>query len=199
MTDTASGTAGFATRAIHHGYDPAANEGALTPPLHLTSTFAFETAEQGGEMFAGTRAGHVYTRISNPTLDLLKRRMADLEGAEAGLATASGMGAISSVLWTLLRAGDEVIVDKTLYGCTFAYLRHGLSKFGVTVTHVDLSTPENLRAAIGPQTRVVYFETRRIPTCGWSTSPPSPPSPMSTAPPKTAPRWWSTTPMRRRC
>lgn len=152
-------TAGFATRAIHHGYDPQSEQGALTPPLHLTSTFAFESAEAGGEMFAGTRKGHIYSRISNPTLDLLERRVADLEGAEAGLATASGMGAITSVLWTFLTPGDEVIVDKTLYGCTFAFMRHGLSRFGVTITHVDLSDPANLVPALNDKTKLVYFET----------------------------------------
>ncbi len=154
-----SNSQGFATRAIHLGYDPLDHEGALTPPLHLTSTFAFESAEAGGALFAGERAGHVYSRISNPTLDLLERRAASLEGAEAGLALASGMGAITAVLWTLLAPGDEVIVDKTLYGCTFAFMHHGLRKFGITVTHVDMTEPENLRAAMSDRTRVVYFET----------------------------------------
>lgn len=152
-------TPGFATRAIHLGYDPMDHDGALTPPLHLTSTFAFETAEAGGEIFSGEREGHVYSRISNPTLDLLERRIASLEGAEAGLALASGMGAITSVLWTLLSPGDEVIVDKTLYGCTFAFMHHGLRKFGITITHVDLTDPANLSAAMSDKTRVVYFET----------------------------------------
>jgi methionine-gamma-lyase len=150
---------GFATRAIHHAYDPQHNDGALTPPLHLTSIFAFETAEAGGEMFAGERQGHIYSRISNPTCDLLERRIATLEGAEAGLALSSGMGAITAVLWTLLSPGDEVIVDKTLYGCTFAFMRHGLAKWGVKITHVDMTDPANLRSAISGQTRVVYFET----------------------------------------
>ncbi|MCU9840440.1 methionine gamma-lyase [Ruegeria sp. WL0004] len=150
---------GFASRAIHHAYDPLDHEGALTPPLHLTSTFAFETAEAGGEMFAGERQGHIYSRISNPTLDLLEQRIATLEGAEAGLALSSGMGAITAVLWTLLSPGDEVIVDKTLYGCTFSYMRHGLAKWGVTITHVDLTDPENLKTAISDKTRAVYFET----------------------------------------
>lgn len=149
----------FSTRAIHHGYNPMDNEGALTPPLHLTSTFAFDSAEAGGEMFAGERPGHIYSRISNPTLDLLERRIAVLEGAEAGLALASGMGAITAALWTLLAPGDEIIVDKTLYGCTFAFMRHGLAKFGITVTHVDLTVPENLTAAMSNRTKVVYFET----------------------------------------
>lgn len=151
--------ASFATRAIHHAYDPMQNEGALTPPLHLTSTFAFETAEAGGEMFAGERQGYIYSRISNPTCDLLERRIATLEGAEAGLALASGMGAITAVLWTLLSPGDEVIVDKTLYGCTFAFMQHGLAKWGITITHIDMTDPENLRVAISDKTRVVYFET----------------------------------------
>ncbi len=128
---------GFASRAIHHGYDPLSHEGALTPPLHLTSTYAFESAQAGGEMFAGEREGHIYSRISNPTCTLLEERMAVLEGAEAGLALSSGMGAITSVLWTLLSPGDEIITDETLYGCTFAYMRHGLTKFGIEVRHVD--------------------------------------------------------------
>ena len=152
-------TQGFATRAIHLGYDPKDNQGALTPPLHLASTFAFETAEAGAEIFAGEREGYFYSRISNPTLDLLEQRMASLEGAEAGLALASGMGAITATLWTLLSPGDELIVDKTLYGCTFAFMNHGLAKFGITVTHVDLSNPQNLAEVISDKTRVVYFET----------------------------------------
>jgi len=150
---------GFATRAIHHAYEPLENGGALTPPLHLTSTFAFETAEAGGEMFSGDRQGHIYSRISNPTCELLETRIATLEGAEAGLALSSGMGAITAVLWTLLSPGDEVIVDQTLYGCTFAFMHHGLAKWGVTITHVDMTDPENLRNALSERTRVVYFET----------------------------------------
>ena len=149
----------FATRAIHHGYDPQKYEGSLVPPLHMTSTFVFETAEAGGEMFAGEREGHVYTRISNPTLDLLEKRMAVLEGAEAGLAAASGIGAISATLWTFLAAGDEIIVDKTIYGCTFSFLHHGLAKFGVTITHIDMTDLDALKRAISSKTKIVYFET----------------------------------------
>ncbi|WP_224814183.1 methionine gamma-lyase [Hasllibacter sp. MH4015] len=149
----------FSTVAIHHGYDPMDHEGALTPPLHLTSTFAFETAEAGGEMFEGARAGHIYSRISNPTTALLERRIAALEGAEAGLALASGMGAISAAMWTLLSPGDEVILDKTLYGCTFSFMQHGLAKFGIELTHIDLTRAENLEAAISRKTKLVYFET----------------------------------------
>lgn len=152
-------TPGFSTRAIHFGYDPMSADGALTPPLHLTSTFAFETAEQGGARFAGEASGHIYTRISNPTTDLLEQRMASLEGGEAAVAMASGMGAITSVLWSFLRAGDELITDKTLYGCTFSFFQHGLSRFGVKVRHVDLTNPLALETAMSDNTKVVYFET----------------------------------------
>ena len=138
---------GFATRAIHHGYD------------HLTSTFAFESAEQGAARFALEAPGHVYSRISNPTLDLLEQRMAVLENAEAGVALASGMGAITSVLWTFLSPGDELVTDKTLYGCTYAFLQHGLAKWGVKITHVDMSDLSAVQSAIGQATKLVYFET----------------------------------------
>ncbi|WP_369025557.1 methionine gamma-lyase [Qipengyuania sp. RANM35] len=150
---------GFTSRAIHHGYDPAENMGALTPPMHMASTFAFESAEQGGAIFAGEQAGYFYSRISNPTLDLLEQRIATLEGAEAGVATASGMGAITAVMWTLLAAGDEIVTDRTLYGCTFAFFRHGLAKFGIKVTHVDLTDPPALEAAMSDRVKLVYFET----------------------------------------
>ena len=150
---------GFSSRAIHHGYDPAENQGALTPPMHLASTFAFESAEQGGAIFAGEEPGYFYSRIGNPTVDLLEQRLAVLEGAEAGVAAASGMGAITAVMWSLLEAGDEIVTDKTLYGCTFAFFRHGLAKFGVKVTHVDLTDPEALEAAMHGGVKVVYFET----------------------------------------
>ncbi|MEQ9814412.1 MAG: methionine gamma-lyase [Azospirillaceae bacterium] len=150
---------GFATRAIHHAYDPAEHKGALVPPVYGSATFAFDSAEHGAELFGGRAPGYIYTRIANPTLDLLEQRLAALEGGEAGLATSSGMGAITSVFWTLVRPGDEIIVDKTLYGCTFAFFQHGLARFGVTVTHVDLTVPANLECAISGRTRVVYFET----------------------------------------
>ncbi|WP_262696223.1 methionine gamma-lyase [Kordiimonas aquimaris] len=150
---------GFATRAIHHGHDASTHHGALNPPVYMTSTFAFQSVEQGGEMFAGEREGHFYTRISNPTLSLLETRLADLEGGEAALATASGMGAICAAIWTLIAPGDEIITDGTLYGCTFSFFRESLQKFGITITHVDLTEEGALEKAISDKTKVVYFET----------------------------------------
>jgi methionine-gamma-lyase len=150
---------GFATRAIHLGYDAYAGPGALNPPLYLSSTYTFPTTADGSARFAGDQEGFVYSRVGNPTTALLETRLASLEGGEACVVTASGQGATTSLLWTLLAAGDEVIADKTLYGCTFAFLNHGLSKFGVKVAHVDLSDPANLEAALTPATKVVFFES----------------------------------------
>jgi methionine-gamma-lyase len=150
---------GFATRAIHHGYDPLDHQGALVPPIHVSATFAFPTTDYGMRIFTGEQAGYTYTRIANPTLALLEARLASLEGGAAAVVFGSGMGAITATLWTLLSAGDEVLVDTTLYGCTFALLHHGMSRFGVTVRHIDMSDPAHVEAAISPRTRLVYFES----------------------------------------
>ncbi|PHS23870.1 MAG: methionine gamma-lyase [Robiginitomaculum sp.] len=158
MADQTSKT-GFATRAIHgleHARQP---EGALNPPLYLSSTFTFDRVEEGAAMFAGERPGHFYSRVSNPTLSALEERFAALEEAESSLCFASGMGAITSVFWTFLSAGDEVIADKTLYGCTFAFLHHGLSRFGVKVIHVDMTDPAAVAAVLSEKTKIVYFES----------------------------------------
>ncbi|MFJ2446729.1 methionine gamma-lyase [Pseudomonas sp. NPDC087626] len=162
--DNKNNELGFSTRAIHHGYNPLDHQGALIPPIYLTSTFTFPTAEYGAGCFAGEQPGHFYTRISNPTLALLESRMATLENGEAAVAFSSGMGAIAATLWTLLRPADEIIVDRTLYGCTFALLHHGIGEFGVKVRHVDLSNLSELRAAISPATRMIYCETPANPT-----------------------------------
>jgi methionine-gamma-lyase len=150
---------GFATRSIHVGYDDSEAKGALNPPVYMSSTFTFNDTNEGGARFSGETGGHFYSRISNPTLEVLEKRFADLEEAEAGLCFASGMGAITSVLWTFLSAGDEIITDETLYGCTFAFIHHGLSRFGIKVTSIDMSDPEQLSAAISDNTKIVYFES----------------------------------------
>ncbi|WP_449256990.1 trans-sulfuration enzyme family protein [Bosea sp. (in: a-proteobacteria)] len=152
-------TQGFSTRAIHLGYDPAAHEGALTPPIFMTSTYAFESAEQGAEIFRGERAGYVYGRSKNPTQTILEERMASLEGAEAGMTAASGMAAIASVVLTLLSPGDEVVIDHTLYGNTYALFTQGLAKLGIVARPADFTRLEALEAEIGARTKLVFFET----------------------------------------
>lgn len=149
----------LATRAIHSGYDPMRYEGALSTPVFLTSTFAFPSAASGGRRFAGDEDGYIYTRLGNPTSRVLEDRLADLEGAEAGLATASGMGAIASLVWGLTEAGDEIVADTTLYGGTFALFHGGLRRFGVNVRFVDMTDPAALASALTPRTKLVFLET----------------------------------------
>ena len=154
---------GFATRQIHAGHMENA-AGSLCAPIYQTSTFAFSTVQQGGARFAGEEGGYIYTRLGNPTLGAVEEKLASLEGGEAAMAAASGMGAISSALWTSVVAGDEIVADETLYGCTYALLNHGMTKFGVKVTLTDLSDIENLKKNLTDKTRVVYFETPCNPT-----------------------------------
>lgn len=149
----------FATRAVHAGYDSAANKGSLNPPIYMTSTYAFDSVEQGAGRFAGEQQGHFYSRISNPTQEILEIRLANLEEAEAALATASGMGAITATLWTLVAPGDQILVDETLYGCTFSFMEHGLKKFGVDICYADFTDHADVKAKLTDKTKVVYFET----------------------------------------
>ena len=150
---------GFGTKAIHAGNVRDQQYGALTTPIYQSSTFMFDSCEQGGRRFAGAENGYIYTRLGNPTTSVLENKVAALEGGEACLATASGMGAISSCLWTIASAGKHIIADGTLYGCTFALLNHGISRYGVDVDFIDTSDLEALRAHLRPNTVAVYLET----------------------------------------
>ena len=150
--------AGFGTVSIHGGSckNP---YGTLAVPIFQTSTFVFDSAEQGGKRFALEEPGYIYSRLGNPTTTVLEDKIAQLEHGEAAVATSSGMGAISSVMWTILKAGDHIISDKTLYGCTFAFFNHGLSRFGIEVSFVDTADAEAVKKAMKPNTRAVYLET----------------------------------------
>lgn len=149
---------GFATRQIHAGHMK--NQfGALATPIYQTSTFVFESAEQGGRRFSLEEDGYIYTRLGNPNCTEVEAKIAELEGAEAAVSTASGIGAVTAAMWVSVNAGDHIVAAKTLYGCTFAYLAHGLSRFGVETTFVDTRDPNNVAAALRPNTKVVYLET----------------------------------------
>ena len=154
---------GFATRQIHVGKIKDAS-GALCTPIYQTSTFEFETVQQGGARFAGEEPGYIYSRLSNPSLKQAEEKLASLENGEAALAAASGMGAISAALWTSVVAGDEILASDTLYGCTFSLLCHGMTKFGVDTKFIDMVDIENLKKHLTPKTKVVYFETPCNPT-----------------------------------
>lgn len=149
---------GFSTKAVHGGWKKN-DAGALATPIYQTSTFIFDSAEQGGRRFALEEEGYIYSRLGNPTVSVLEEKIALLENGDSAVAFSSGMGAITSVLWTALKAGDHVIAAKTLYGCTFAFLSHGLTRYGVEVTFVDTSDPANVESAMKENTKVVYLET----------------------------------------
>jgi methionine-gamma-lyase len=152
----------FATRAIHHGYDPNEHQGAVAPPVYFTSTYTFPTVEETDA--AAAQGGLLYAREHNPTTKLLEARLADLEGAEACVVVATGMAAVGTLTLSLLSQGDEIVVHETLYSNTLAMMSGGLPRFGIKVVPVDLATPANLEAALTPRTRIVYFETPVNPT-----------------------------------
>ncbi len=158
MADKQGNCLGFSTRAIHKGHDPKKHQGALTPPIYLNSTYAFESVEQGQKRFLGEEPGYVYSRVGNPTQTVLEQKLADLEGGEAALAVASGMGAITSLVWSLVEAGDEILADKTLYGCTYAFFAEGIAKFGVKLKFADFTQPDELKQALSDKPRLLFFE-----------------------------------------
>lgn len=154
---------GFATRAIHGGTAPN-TFGALSAPIYQTSTFVFDSAAQGGSRFALQEDGYIYSRLGNPTCAVAEEKIALLEGTEACVSAGSGMGAISSALWTLLEQGGHLVASETLYGCTFALMNHGLTRYGVDVTFVDMTDLDAVQKALRPDTKAVYLETPANPT-----------------------------------
>lgn len=147
------------TLAIHGGEAPQDPYGALVPPLYQTSTFVFDSAQQGGQRFAGEEAGYIYSRLGNPTVNQLEQRIAALEGMEAGAAAATGMGAVAATMMAFLQQGDHVIASDAIYGCSFALFEHLFTRFGVQVTFVDMHNEEALRGAFRAETQLVFLET----------------------------------------
>ena len=149
---------GFTTNAIH-GSSLRDGNGALIMPIYNSSTFIFDSTAQGAARFALEEPGYIYSRIGCPTCTALEETLAGLEGGEAALVTVSGMGAITATIWTCISAGEEIVADKTLYGCTFEFFEHHLSRFGVKVHFIEMTDEEQLRAALNERTRIVYLET----------------------------------------
>ncbi len=149
----------FETRAIHSHYNAQDHLGSLASPIYQTSTYVFKSVEEGAACFSGEKDGYIYTRINNPTLNLLENRIASLEKGEAAIVFSSGMGAITATFWTLLNPGDELLVDLTVYGCTYAFFHHGLARFGVKIKHIDMSDPDSVAQAITEKTRMIFFES----------------------------------------
>ena len=152
------------TALIHHGYTSEEHKGSLTPPLFQTSTFTFETAQQGEASFAGVDPSYIYSRLGNPTVKLFEERMAVLEGGEEALAFGSGMAAISATLIGFLKAGDHIICSNGLYGCTYGFLEVLEEKFMITHSFCDMETEADIENKIRPNTKLVFVETPINPT-----------------------------------
>lgn len=147
------------TLSVHAGEAPDPATGALAPTLVQSTAFAFPSAEAAAAAFAREDEAYVYTRWSNPTVDLLEAKVAALEGASAALATASGMAAVATALLSTLRAGDHLLAPRAVYGGTAVLLREHLPQLGIQTTFVEGTSLEAWEAAIRPETALLYLET----------------------------------------
>lgn len=154
---------GFNSKLIHAGADKD-KLGSATVPIYQTSTFAFESADEGAKCFAGESGGFIYTRIGNPTIRALEKQVAILEGGYDGIATASGMGAVSTIYMGLLSKGDHMISTDAVYGPSRGIMESYFAKFGVESTYISTSNIENIKNAIKPNTKVLFIETPTNPT-----------------------------------
>lgn len=154
----------FETAVIHEGYDTKEMLGSLSTPLFQTSTYTFETAEQGERRFAGDEEGFIYSRLGNPTVHVLEERIARLENGEKGLAFSSGMAAISAILTYLTKANDHLLCSVGLYGCTFGLLMMMKDKYNISSDFSAMRTEEEVRSLIRPETACIYIETPINPT-----------------------------------
>ncbi|UOQ45233.1 methionine gamma-lyase [Halobacillus salinarum] len=152
------------TSLIHTDSQPINDFGSLTTPIFQTSTFAFSTAAQGAARFKGEEEGYIYSRLANPTVRVLEDRIAALEGGEKGLAFASGMAAISSVLLALTSSGDHIVCTNGLYGCTYGLLTLLQDKYKVGHSFCAMTSEEELRKQIQPNTTCIFIETPINPT-----------------------------------
>ncbi|MFC4355897.1 methionine gamma-lyase [Chryseomicrobium palamuruense] len=152
------------TRLIHEGMNPADHHDSLTVPLYQTSTFTFHSAEQGQRRFAGEEQGGIYSRLGNPTVDVLEKRMMALEGGGGALVFGSGMAAVSTILVHLTKSGDHILCSKGLYGCTFGLLSIFEQKYGIHHSLSGMTSKEEIVAAIQDNTTVIYVESPINPT-----------------------------------
>jgi O-acetylhomoserine (thiol)-lyase len=150
---------GFDTLALHAGQSPDATTGARAVPIYATTSYVFRDSEHAASLFNMERAGHVYSRISNPTVAVLEERMAALEGGVGAIATASGQAALHLAVATLMDAGSHIVASNSLYGGSHNLLGYTLKRFGIDTTFVAPGTPENFAKAIRPETRLLFGET----------------------------------------
>lgn len=158
---------GFNSRLVHGGHHHDEYGSAVTP-IYQTSTFRFNSAEHGAQCFSGESDGYIYTRIGNPTIADLEKTVADLENGYGGIATSSGMGAVTTIYMTFLSAGAHIVSHNAVYGPARGIMEKVFPAFGVESTYIDTTDLEQLRKAIKPNTRLIYLESPANPTIGIS-------------------------------
>ncbi len=149
----------LATNALHAGHDVTQTQGTRAVPIYQTSSYVFNDSDHAANLFALAESGYIYTRLNNPTNDILEQRLAAVEGGVAAVATASGTAAIATTFMTLLKAGDHIVASNSLYGGTFNMLNNTLPRFGITTTFVDPDDVENFSKAVQPNTRAFFAES----------------------------------------
>ncbi len=149
----------FETRAIHAGADSSNAEHALNPPIFMTSSFTFDNIEAAEAVMSFKSNDYVYTRGNNPTLRLFENRIASLENGTGAVAFASGMAAISNVLFSLLKPGDELLLHRTLYGSSYSFISSLLKNYGISLRLADFTNLKELEKYFGPNTKAMFFET----------------------------------------
>lgn len=149
----------FATNALHAGHDVTKNAGTRAVPIYQTTSYVFNNSEHAANLFGLAEAGFIYTRLNNPTNDILEQRLAALEGGIGAVVTASGTAALTTALLVLLKSGDHIVASNSLYGGTYNLLNVTLPRLGITTTFVDPSNPENFTKAAKENTRVFFAET----------------------------------------
>ena len=149
----------FATKALHAGHDVSKNAGTRAVPIYQSTAYVFNDSDHAANLFALAETGNIYTRINNPTNDILEQRLAALEGGIAAVVTASGTSAIATSFLTLLKSGDHIVASNSLYGGTYNLLAVTLPRHGITTTFVDPSNPDNFNKAVKENTRAFFVES----------------------------------------
>ena len=151
------------TIAVHGGYSPDPTTKAVVPPIYQTTSYAFDSTQHGADLFDLKVAGNIYTRIMNPTTDVLEKRVAEMEGVQfpnaAGLALASGMAAITYAIMTIAEAGDNIVTSSTLYGGTYNLFAHTLPRYGIQVRFADYREPDSFAQLIDDRTKAIFCES----------------------------------------
>ncbi len=149
----------FSTNALHAGHDVSANGGTRAVPIYQSTAYVFNNSDHAANLFNLSEPGYIYTRLNNPTTDVLEQRLATLEGGIAAVATASGTAAISTALLVLLRTGDHIVASSSLYGGTYNLLANTLPRLGITTTFVDPEEPSGFGKAVQENTRAIFVES----------------------------------------